>query len=158
PADYVGQEPLELSTAPILAPGALCPRHVLLRSYLVASAESPPYAVMPGGLTRCAATADTLVVSMQKGGGSKDTWVLSETPVSTSSLRPPTAQRVAPSSAGGALPSRAADNLFWLARYAERVESIVRLVRVIVARATEQAGLTEAAEISRLLNALADST
>jgi uncharacterized circularly permuted ATP-grasp superfamily protein/uncharacterized alpha-E superfamily protein len=158
PADYVGQEPLELSTAPVLAPGGLSPRHVVLRSYLVASAESPPYAVMPGGLTRCAATADTLVVSMQKGGGSKDTWVLSETPVSTFSLLPTTVQPVALSRDGGDLPSRAADNLFWLGRYAERVESIVRLVRGIVIRATEQAGLTEAAEISRLLNALADST
>ena len=89
---------------------------------------------MPGGLTRIAASADTLVVSMQKGGGSKDTWVLSTGPVSTFSLLPATVQPVELSRDGGDLPSRAADNLFWLGRYVERAEATVRLLRGILVR------------------------
>ena len=48
---------------------------------------------MPGGLTRVSASADTMVVSMQQGGGSKDTWVLSAGPVSTFSLLRPVGSR-----------------------------------------------------------------
>jgi uncharacterized circularly permuted ATP-grasp superfamily protein/uncharacterized alpha-E superfamily protein len=156
PGDFVGQEQLQLSTAPVLGSGGLKPRHFVIRSFLVASDTS--YAFMPGGLTRIAGSADTLVVSMQKGGGSKDTWVLSEGPVSNFSLLPATVQPVELSRDGGDLPSRAADNLFWLGRYIDRVEAIVRLIRGILIRSTDQPGLTEAPEIPSLLRALANST
>jgi uncharacterized circularly permuted ATP-grasp superfamily protein/uncharacterized alpha-E superfamily protein len=156
PDDYVGQEQLELSTAPVLASHGVSPRHLTLRAFLVAT--DPGYAMMPGGLTRIAPAADTLVVSIQHGGGSKDTWVLSEGPVSTFSLLPATVQPIELSRDGDDLPSRAADNLFWLGRYAERVEAIVRLLRVILVRATEQSGVTEAPEIPSLLRALTSST
>jgi uncharacterized alpha-E superfamily protein len=128
----------------------------VIRSFLAASDSH--YAFMPGGLTRIAAVADTLVVSMQKGGGSKDTWILSEGPVSTFSLLPTTVQPVELSRDGGDLPSRAADNLFWLGRYVDRVESIVRLIRGILIRSTDQPGLTEVPEIPALLRALTNST
>ena len=58
---------------------------------------------MPGGLTRVAASADMLVTPMAKGGGSKDTWVLSSGPVRTFSLLRPTVQPVELSRAGGDL-------------------------------------------------------
>ena len=66
--------------------GALQPRHLVLRVYAVASGDS--YAVMPGGLTRVTASLDSLVVSMQRGGGSKDTWVLADGPTPQFSLLP----------------------------------------------------------------------
>jgi len=156
PDDFVGQEQLALSTAPVLGDGGLRPRHFTLRAFLAASDST--YAVMPGGLTRIAASADTLVVSLQKGGGSKDTWVLSEDPVSTFSLLPATVQRVALSRDGDDLPSRAADNLFWLGRYIDRVEATVRLLRGILDRATEQSVSNEAPEIPALLWALGNTT
>jgi uncharacterized circularly permuted ATP-grasp superfamily protein/uncharacterized alpha-E superfamily protein len=156
PDDFVGQEQLALSTAPVLGEGGLRPRHFTLRAFLTASGST--YAVMPGGLTRLAASADTLVVSLQKGGGSKDTWVVSDDPVSTFSLLPATVQPVALSRYGDDLPSRAADNLFWLGRYIDRVEANVRLIRGILSRATEQSGSTEAPEIPALLWALGRST
>jgi uncharacterized alpha-E superfamily protein len=160
PEDYVGQEQMELSTAPVLEPEGLTPRHLSVRVFLVATgaAADGDYSVMPGGLTRIAATADTLVVSMQKGGGSKDTWVLSDSPVSTFSLLPATVQPVALSRDGDDLPSRAADNLYWLGRYVDRVDSLVRLLRGILVRSTEQSGLTDAAEVPTLLRALTNST
>jgi uncharacterized circularly permuted ATP-grasp superfamily protein/uncharacterized alpha-E superfamily protein len=156
PLDYVGQEQIALSTAPVLEGERLRPRHLVIRAFLTATDTS--YAVMPGGLTRIAATADTLVVSMQKGGGSKDTWVLSAGPVSTFSLLPSTVQPVELSRGGGDLPSRVADDLFWLGRYVERAEGAVRLLRAILIRLTEQSGLGEVPELPALLRALTHQT
>jgi uncharacterized circularly permuted ATP-grasp superfamily protein/uncharacterized alpha-E superfamily protein len=156
PGDYIGQEPLRLSTAPVLDGGQLRSRLLAIRAFLAATGDT--YAAMPGGLTRVAATDDTLVVSMQKGGGSKDTWVLSSGPVSTLSLLPSPVQPVELSRAGSDLPSRAADNLYWLGRYAERAEGTVRLLRGILLRLTQKTELGEPPDLPSLLRALTDQT
>lgn len=151
PGDYVGQHRMILATAPVLVGDRLEPRHVVTRMYLAARGDS--FAIMPGGLTRAAASPGSLVVSMQAGGGSKDTWVLSPGPVSTFSLlrpddQPPELTR------GGDLPSRMADNLFWLGRYAGRAEGLTRLLRVVLRRLTEASGLSEVPELPALLRAV----
>jgi uncharacterized circularly permuted ATP-grasp superfamily protein/uncharacterized alpha-E superfamily protein len=156
PRDFVGQEQLELSTAPVLADGHLLPRRFVFRAFLAAAGDS--FVVMPGGLTRTAAGPDSLVVSMQQGGGSKDTWVLSAGPVSSFSLLPPFGGPLALSRGGGDLPSRAADNLHWLGRYVERAEGCVRLLRGILVRLTEKSGLAEVPELPALLRALTHQT
>jgi uncharacterized circularly permuted ATP-grasp superfamily protein/uncharacterized alpha-E superfamily protein len=156
PDEYVGQEQLALSTTPVLELEGLCPRHFTLRVFLAASPES--HVVMPGGLTRLAATAETLVVSLQKGGGSKDTWFVTDGPVSTFSLLPATVHPVALYRDGDDLPSRAADNLFWLGRSVDRLDAAVRLLRAILRRATEQSGAPDAPEIPSLLRALFSTT
>ena len=51
-------------------------RPVALRVYVVATGDS--YNVMPGGLTRVASSGDTVDVSLDYSGGSKDTWVLAD--------------------------------------------------------------------------------
>jgi len=162
PRDFVAEEQLALSTAPVLVdtshkPGALAtgrfqPRHLVLRALLSASGDS--FSLMPGGLTRFSSSAETLVVSLQAGGGSKDSWVMSASPVSRFSLLRGPGQPIELSRGGGDLPSRAADDLFWLGRYAERAEGMVRLLRGILARLTEKAGLTEAPELPLLFRAL----
>ena len=154
PMDHVGQEQLELSSAPVLSGDDLSPRHLVIRNFLAASDDG--YAFMPGGLTRIAASADTLVVSMQKGGGSKDTWVLSDGPVSNFSLLPTATQPVELRRDGGDLPSRSADDLYWLGRHVERVESKVRLARGLLIRMTEQSSPVEVPELPALLHALSD--
>jgi uncharacterized circularly permuted ATP-grasp superfamily protein/uncharacterized alpha-E superfamily protein len=156
PFEYVGQERVELSTAPVLAHDGLSPRHVVIRAFMAATEES--YAIMPGGLTRFAASGDTLTVSMQKGGGSKDTWLLTSGPVSNFTLLPTTVRPVELSRGGGDLPSRAADDLYWLGRYVERVEAAVRLLRVIIIRLTEKSGLADVPELPVLLTALTHQT
>ena len=78
---------------------------------------------MPGGLTRVSTSLDNMVVSMQSGGGSKDTWVLGEGPAPPFTLLRPATHPLEVSRATFDLPSRVADNLFWLGRYAERVEA-----------------------------------
>ena len=152
PRDYVGQEQLDLSTAPVLADGRLQPRRFVFRAFLAATGDS--FVVMPGGLTRTAAGPDSLVVSMQQGGGSKDTWVLSAGPVSPFSLLPSPGGPMELSRGGGDLPSRAADNIHWLGRYVERAEGYVRLLRGILVRLTEKSGLADVPELPVLLRAL----
>ncbi|MGE5755544.1 MAG: circularly permuted type 2 ATP-grasp protein [Planctomycetaceae bacterium] len=156
PIDYVGQEQLLLSTTPVLIGDRLRPRHLVIRAFLTAPESS--FAIMPGGLTRVAPAADNLDVSMQKGGGSKDTWVPSQVPVSDFSLLPAKVQPVELSRGGGDLPSRAADDLYWLGRYVERAEGKVRLLRGILVRLTEKSGLVDVPELPALLRALTQLT
>jgi uncharacterized circularly permuted ATP-grasp superfamily protein/uncharacterized alpha-E superfamily protein len=132
PARYVAQEQVALSTVPVWEDARLYPRHLVVRVFAAASGRG--YAVMPGGLTRVSRSLDTLVVSMQSGGGSKDTWVLGDGPASPFTLLRPTAHPLDVSRATFDLPSRVADNLFWLGRYTERVEATARVARAILAR------------------------
>jgi len=76
---------------------------------------------------------------MQRGGGSKDTWMLADGTVNDFSLLPAGGFDVQLTRGGGDLPSRAADNLFWLGRYAERADGIARLLRCIAARQVQRA-------------------
>ncbi len=149
PRDYIAQERLPLSTTPVLVGNRLEPRHLVLRSYLAADGDS--FAFMPGGLTRVGSTAETIMVSMQRGGGSKDTWMLSAGPVSTFSLLRPGGLSVDLTRGGSDLPSRVADNLYWLGRYAERAEGLTRLLRCILVRLTETSGLADVPELPVLL-------
>ena len=152
PTEYVGQEQLQLSTAPVLQGDDLSPRHLVIRNFLAATESG--YASMPGGLTRIASSADTLVVSMQKGGGSKDTWFLSDGPVDHFSLLPAAVRPVELRRDGGDLPSRSADDLYWLGRHVERVEGKVRLARGLLIRLTDQSSPSEVPELPALLEAL----
>ncbi|MEO7190018.1 MAG: circularly permuted type 2 ATP-grasp protein [Vicinamibacterales bacterium] len=76
PRNYVAQPTLALSTAPSFLGSGIEPRHVDLRPYVLCDGER--CTVVPGGLTRVALRRGSLVVNSSQGGGSKDTWVLSE--------------------------------------------------------------------------------
>lgn len=138
PAMWVGQEPLALSTTPTLSDDGLQARPSVLRTFAVARRDS--YTVMPGGLTRAAGDDGAARISNQAGAVSKDTWVLASEP------ERPTGHWLegGPASAGTGemtpLPARAAENLWWLGRYAERAEATVRLLRLVADRRTELAG------------------
>ena len=73
PANYISQPMIKLSVSPTLAGDRLCPRHVDLRPFAITGRDTW---VLPGGLTRVALRAGSLVVNSSQGGGSKDTWVL----------------------------------------------------------------------------------
>lgn len=78
PRTYIAQPRIELSTCPTWEPavGMLVPRRVDLRPYILTSPHGPW--VLPGGLTRVALREGSYVVNSSQGGGSKDTWVLTE--------------------------------------------------------------------------------
>ena len=142
PQHFAGQELLDISSVPVWGDAGLTPRRVVLRVYLAAAGDS--WIAMPGGLARVSPTRNTPVVSMQSGGGSKDTWVLSSRPVSNFTLLPSRDLPV-PLKRGGSsdLPSRAADHLFWLGRYAERSEHLCRVLRSILVRITGESAALE---------------
>ena len=77
---------------------------------------------MPGGFVRIAEDVDARAVNLQHGAATADAWVLSDRPVVETTLLP-TPERITIQRAAGVLPSRAADNLFWVGRYVERAEA-----------------------------------
>jgi uncharacterized circularly permuted ATP-grasp superfamily protein/uncharacterized alpha-E superfamily protein len=130
PENYVGQEQVSFSSTPSLINGALEPRQSVIRSFMVAREND--YQVMPGGLTRVAVEKDTYIVTNQAGGISKDTWVLASEPEKQVSLwLQPTADQVTSASTAN-IPSSAADNLYWVGRYAERAEDNARYLRIVI--------------------------
>ncbi|HXA50678.1 MAG TPA: circularly permuted type 2 ATP-grasp protein, partial [Candidatus Acidoferrum sp.] len=131
PYEYVAQEQVALSAAPVWDHGHLYSRSLVLRTYVLNTGSG--WMAMPGGLVRVAG-ADGPVVSMQRGGNSKDAWILWDGPVDTFSMLRPRHQPVELRRGSADLPSRAADNLFWLGRYAERSECIARLLRCLITR------------------------
>jgi uncharacterized circularly permuted ATP-grasp superfamily protein len=76
PRNWVAQPILDLSTVPTLVDGRLEPRHVDLRPFVL---QGDSTYVTPGGLTRVALQAGSLVVNSSQGGGSKDTWIVDDT-------------------------------------------------------------------------------
>ncbi len=74
PNNYIAQPTLALSSVPILTDAGLAPRHVDLRPFVLLSPNGVH--ITPGGLTRVALRAGSLVVNSSQGGGTKDTWVL----------------------------------------------------------------------------------
>ncbi|MGA7594995.1 MAG: circularly permuted type 2 ATP-grasp protein [Gallionella sp.] len=128
PAFYVGQEHVSFSTAPCVTPQGFEPRKVLLRCFAAAGRNG--YEVMPGGLSSSAPDKGDMLISGQAGSISKDTWV-----IATGPEKYETARNIGASAISGndhALPSRAADNIFWVGRYAERAEGSIRLLRATV--------------------------
>ncbi len=135
PYAYVAQELAQLSQAPVwqAEDGHIQPRAIGMRVYAVSGKDD--YRVLSGGLTRVAAEADAEVVSMQRGGASKDTWVLSE-------QAPGGEQWTAQRTVGvhdlvrrdPYLPSRVVENLFWFGRYCERCDDSARLLRIMLGR------------------------
>ncbi|MEO6036710.1 MAG: circularly permuted type 2 ATP-grasp protein [Verrucomicrobiota bacterium] len=152
PFDFVGQEQVALSVAPVWWNDQLEPRRISLRAYVAAHGDS--YSVMPGGLTRVSPAAGDPIVSMQSGGGSKDTWVLSSGPVAPVSLLTASGQPVSVSRAAAELPSRVADNLFWLGRYVERLENRMRVLRCVIARMADEATSETASELAEMVQLL----
>jgi uncharacterized circularly permuted ATP-grasp superfamily protein/uncharacterized alpha-E superfamily protein len=133
-SSLVGQEPVRLSTAPVHVDGELQPRPITLRVYAARTANG--WSIMPGGFARVGSTSDTTAIAMQRGGQAADVWVVSDKPVERVTLLPQAGEKLVRNSAGS-LPSRAADNLLWLGRYAERCEATVRILRAYNARLAE---------------------
>jgi uncharacterized circularly permuted ATP-grasp superfamily protein len=73
PERYIAQPTLALSACPTFVEQELAPRHIDLRPFVLSGRD---IRIVPGGLTRVALPAGSLVVNSSQGGGTKDTWVL----------------------------------------------------------------------------------
>ncbi|WP_442754052.1 circularly permuted type 2 ATP-grasp protein [Methylocystis sp. JAN1] len=136
--DYVGQEIVKLSTTPAWDGGALTPRPFTLRVFAAATPEG--WKVMPGGFCRVSDRRDARAISMGAGAQSADVWVVGEEAPENATSLLPTKNDAPVVRVPGNLPSRAADNLFWMGRYLERAEATLRVVRCLCNRMTETAG------------------
>src|ERR1700686_3734855 len=126
--DYVGQELVRLSTTPVWDNGRITPRPFVLRVFAAATPNG--WSIMPGGFCRIAEQLDARAVSMGDGARAADVWVVSDRAVPATTLLP-AVENVRIRRIAGVLPSRAADNLFWLGRYLERAEATLRLGRAL---------------------------
>jgi len=131
PNNYIAQEVIKLSQAPVWKDGAapgLQARAIGLRVFACATPNG--YVVMPGGLTRVATGPDARVLTMQKGGASKDTWVQARARVEQHRLQKRSIRAEDLVREDTNLSSRVAENLLWFGRHAERCDNIGRLLRV----------------------------
>ena len=158
PRGYIAQEVVQLSRSPTLVDDRFEGRHIDLRPFVVAGQRVE---VLPGGLTRVALRAGSLVVNSSQGGGSKDTWVLAngledDEPVSL-------AERPRISRRGEVVLARVAADLFWAGRYLERAEDTARLLDVAYHAVLEESPklvrtrLQEVIDVLSLASEFADS-
>ncbi len=150
-ANLVGQEAVTLSTTPAWVENRLLPRPMSVRVFAARTPQG--WVFLPGGYARVGRTEDAGALSMQQGGSVADVWIMSDRPAATESLFDHERFRREDT---GALPSRAADNLFWLGRYVERAEGAIRLLRGYHLRLAETGDPddTSLIQIANLLGAL----
>ena len=129
-ASLVGQQAVNLSTTPAWVgdgeTGRLRPCPMTVRVF--AARTDKGWSFMKGGYARIGPEGDATALAMQRGGSVADVWIASDGPVPQPTLTPTDDQpyrRIT----SGTLPSRGADNLYWLGRYLERAEDLIRLVR-----------------------------
>ncbi|MBL8851328.1 MAG: circularly permuted type 2 ATP-grasp protein [Planctomycetaceae bacterium] len=152
PDKYVAQETVVRSTAPVWSASGPQPWHLAVRTFLVAAGEG--YTALPGALARVSADSRILDDAMTSGERSQDLWVQSQGPIEQVSLLPSQHEALALRRSGAELPSRVADNLYWLGRSVERAEGAARLLRTTLSALSNE--WDHAAEELPLLRALAE--
>ncbi|MEJ6023759.1 circularly permuted type 2 ATP-grasp protein [Ramlibacter sp. PS4R-6] len=132
PDEYTLQGYMPLAQMPTWKHGMegdrILPRSYMLRVFAIADGPQS-WRVLPGGLTRIA-SANLEIASMQRGGSSADTWVMTEGEVDATTLLHHEQPAGDIAHHGRSVTSRAAENLFWLGRYTERTENTARLARL----------------------------
>ncbi len=157
PQDYVGQEIVRLSTMPVVIGDQLEPRPFTLRVFAARDATGR-WQVLPGGFARIGEHPDPRAAVMGEGTWSADVCVHGADPVAPVSLLP------APDSLHirrnpGTLPSRVADNFFWLGRYLERGEALLAAIRVMLGHSidADPGAAPDETTIARLVAEIVDT-
>ncbi len=153
PGNFVAQEVVTRSTAPVWSEVTSERAYVALRTFAVANEDS--YEIMPGGLTRLSATLAPLELSLLDGEGSKDTWVLADGPVEKVTLLQTADEPVQFRRGGVDLSSRAAEHFFWLGRLSTRTESLGKWVRAVASRLSSEEDAESVPELPILIRGLA---
>ncbi|MBC7604071.1 MAG: circularly permuted type 2 ATP-grasp protein, partial [Ramlibacter sp.] len=134
PEEYTVQAHMPLSQMPTWKQDPkgdrIVPRSLMLRVFAVSDGMQS-WRVLPGGMTRIASAA-LEIASMQRGGSSADTWVLTDGEVDPTSLLHSEQPATEIAHRARSATSRAAENLFWLGRYTERCENTTRLARLVL--------------------------
>jgi uncharacterized circularly permuted ATP-grasp superfamily protein/uncharacterized alpha-E superfamily protein len=142
PQDYVGQEVVRLSTMPVVIgpgdTGTLAARPFTVRVFATRGADDR-WTVLPGGFARIGELADARATVMGEGTWSADVCVHGSERQESVSLLPPV-DSVHIRRNPGTLPSRVADNFFWLGRYLERGEALLGAIRLLLGHSIDADG------------------
>ena len=140
PYDVVGQEEVILSQVPSLKEDRFGSAPFVLRAFLVWDGNS--FQVMPGGLARLPHRRKLASTAMPLHGGSKDVWVLPDGSPGGEPERAGIIASIVTERPPIDLPSSAADHLFWLGRYSERLEHKLRVIRCVIGCLTDNTGVS----------------
>lgn len=154
PSEFVAQERVVRSTVPIWNGESVSTTHLALRAFLFAGDDA--FEVLPGGLARTSKEVGSLELSLAAGEGSKDTWIQGLRPPEDITLLPHGSEHVALRRSGDDLPSRVADDIYWLGRHVERADSAARLLRAVTDRLSSEEGGSMRPELPMLLRTMAD--
>ncbi|WP_428532790.1 circularly permuted type 2 ATP-grasp protein [Rhodopila sp.] len=153
PAMYAASVAPTPSVAPCAGAHGLEAKPIALRMFM--TFDGTRWRAFPGGLARALSEEDALAGRLPRTALSKDVWVMQDeaSPVQGAlALLTPT---LAIRRTAGDLPSRVADNFYWLGRYLERLEEAARLQRAIIVRMLRpSATAREVAEIRILAASL----
>ena len=153
PADYVALDAPIPSLVPCSGRDGFEPRPVVLRMFL--AHDGTTWRALPGGLARILSAEDAVAGRLPRDAVSKDVWVLPDEAASSRAVEIAAIQPLAIRRAAGDLPSRVADNFYWLGRYLERFEESARLRRALMIRLMRPVGSPrELADIELLAECL----
>ena len=138
PQDYVGQEAVRLSTMPVVVDGQLAARPFTLRVFATRGADDR-WTVLPGGFARIGEGADARAIAVGEGTWSADVAVHGDEVQPSVSLLPP-ADTIHIRRNPGTLPSRVADNFYWLGRYLERGQALLAAIRLLLGHSIDADG------------------
>jgi uncharacterized circularly permuted ATP-grasp superfamily protein/uncharacterized alpha-E superfamily protein len=149
PHDFVGQEPVRLSRAPAWPRDS---RSITVRLFVMFDGQD--FFALPGGLARLVEQDALATAALSLTGGCKDLWVLSDyterpAPPALVAAPAPALERLASD-----LPSRTVENFFWLGRYTERLEQLLRLCRSAVGHLADESANGQSAAFADLLGRL----
>ena len=146
-ASLVAEAKVGFGTTPSLTPAGLVPKPYAVRVFVTATSNG--FTVLPGGLAMTV-DPDLTVALSAPDGESRDVWVTSDaTPTPHTSLWRPAIEAALVQRSPQDLPSRAADNLFWLGRYAERADWTMRVLRICLSRLQEDSAPRQELRASR---------
>jgi uncharacterized circularly permuted ATP-grasp superfamily protein/uncharacterized alpha-E superfamily protein len=153
PAAYSATVAPTPSMAPVTGEHGLDAKPVALRMYLTFDGQR--WRALPGGLARALSEEDALAGHLPRNALSKDVWVMAEEDGEVQSSFGLLTPRLPIRRAAGDLPSRVADNFYWLGRYLERLEEAARLQRAVIARVLRPSPMPwEVAEVQLLVTRL----
>ncbi len=132
PAAYTASVAPTPSVAPCAGPHGLEAKPVALRMFMTFDGTS--WRAFPGGLARVLSEEDALAGRLPRNALSKDVWVMEDETSKVQGALGLLIPTLAIRRTAGDLPSRVADNFYWLGRYLERLEEAARLQRALIAR------------------------
>ena len=147
-AALVAEAKVGFGTTPSLTPSGLVPKPYAVRMFVAATANG--FTALPGGLAMTV-DPDLTVALSAPDGESRDVWVVSDATLPPfTSLWRPTIEAAQVRRSPHDLPSRAADNLFWLGRYTERADWTMRTLRICLSRLQEDSAPRQELRASRI--------